>query len=204
MLDLSRLKKLKLAKKPTGQIIVAETIMKADFNFPRKTDIILEGVGNIPRERPVFFAMNHTDRYNYWPFQYQMYRNGGLRFTATWVKGKYYEGGLMARFFDATNNIPLPSRGFVITTEYRKAMSRPPDDAAYRMLRDIVDGKVLPDVATVPKETLLFMNRFVGAKTDTQGFRDVFDALFDAMMREVVRLNRAALFTHDLNVLVFP
>ncbi|MBC7792980.1 MAG: 1-acyl-sn-glycerol-3-phosphate acyltransferase, partial [Clostridia bacterium] len=37
-----------------------------------------------------------------------------------------------------------------------------------------------------------------------RGFLDAFEALFDAMMREVVRLNRAALFTHDLNVLVFP
>ncbi|HSI03924.1 MAG TPA: hypothetical protein VLC93_05585, partial [Myxococcota bacterium] len=38
----------------------------------------------------------------------------------------------------------------------------------------------------------------------TATFRERFDALFDAMMQEVVRLNRAALFTHDCNVLVFP
>lgn len=204
MLDLARLKKLKLAKKPTGQIIVAETLMRTDYNVPRRTEIILEGTGNIPRERPVFFAMNHTDRYNYWPFQYQMYRNGGLRFTATWVKGKYYENGLMARFFDATNNIPVPSRGYVITTEFRKAMSRPPKDEEYRMLRDIVDGKALPELASLDAELRTFVDRFASNPSDTVAFRTAFDQLFDAMMREVVRLNRAAIFNHDLNILVFP
>jgi 1-acyl-sn-glycerol-3-phosphate acyltransferase len=204
MLDLARLKKLKLAKKPTGQIIVAETLMRADYTFPRRTEIVLEGVGNIPAERPVFFAMNHTDRYNYWPFQYQMYRNGGLRFTATWVKGKYYENGIMARFFDATNNIPVPSRGYVITTEFRKAMGRPPIEDEYRVLRDIVDGKLLPDLGTLPVGARDFVERFANNPSDSATFRAAFDDLFDAMMREVVRLNRAAIFTHDLNVLVFP
>lgn len=204
MLDLARLKKLKLNKKPLGQIIVAETVMRADFSFPRRTEIILEGTGNIPAERPVFFAMNHTDRYNYWPFQYQMYRHGGLRYTATWVKGKYYENGVMARFFDATNNIPVPSRGYVITTEYRKVMKRPPDDEGYRVLRDIVDGKALPELGSLSEDVRTFITRFAPTATDTQSFREAFDALFDAMMRELVRLNRAALFTHDLNILVFP
>jgi 1-acyl-sn-glycerol-3-phosphate acyltransferase len=206
MLDLNRLKKLQLTRRPYGQIIVAETIMRLDYRWPRPTDIILEGIGNIPPERPVFFAMNHTDRYNYWPFQYQMYRQGGLRFTATWVKGKYYENPVMARFFDSTNNIPLPSRGYVITTEFRKLMKRAPDDTTYRTLRDIVDGKSLPVMADLTPEAREFAERFGegGKAPNTATFRTRFDELFDAMMREVVRLNRAALFAHDCNVLVFP
>src|ERR1041384_3307940 len=103
MLDLKRLKSIKLHKKPPGQLLLANTLMRLDYSFPKPTEIVLEGVGNIPDDRPVFFAMNHTDRYNYWPFQYQMYRQGVPRFTATWVKGKYYENAVMARFLDSTN-----------------------------------------------------------------------------------------------------
>ena len=40
-------------------------------------------------DEPVIFAMNHTDRYNYVPFQYGLWQEKD-RFTATWVKGKYY------------------------------------------------------------------------------------------------------------------
>ncbi len=206
MLDLKRLKSLKLHKKPYGQIALADTIMRLDYNFPRATEIILEGIGNIPDDRPVFFAMNHTDRYNYWPFQYQMYRQGLPRFTTTWVKGKYYENAIMARFFDATNNIPVPSRGYVITTEYRRLMKKPPSGDAYRVLRDIVDGKSLPDITALDVETREVVERFGEGERarDTATFRARFDAYFDAMMREVVRLNRAALFTYENNVLVFP
>ncbi|MEZ0311984.1 MAG: lysophospholipid acyltransferase family protein [Myxococcota bacterium] len=206
MLDLKRLKKLRLHRRPFGQVVLADTVMRVDYNWPRPTEIILEGVGNIPVDRPVFFAMNHTDRYNYWPFQYQMYRQGLPRFTATWVKGKYYENAVMARFFDATNNIPVPSRGYVITTEFRKLMKRPPSESGYRTLRDIVDGKALPDIAELEPEVREMVERFGDGEraNDTATFRERFDALFDAMMQEVVRLNRAALFTHDCNVLVFP
>jgi 1-acyl-sn-glycerol-3-phosphate acyltransferase len=206
MLDLNRLKKLRLHRRPFGQILLADTIMRADYRWPRRTEIVLEGLGNIPSDRPVFFAMNHTDRYNYWPFQFQMYQLGLPRFTATWVKGKYYENAVMARFFDSTNNIPVPSRGYVITTEFRKLMKRPPSDAAYRTLRDIVDGKSLPDIASLDEETRAMVERFGDGEParDTATFRERFDALFDAMMREVVKLNRAALFNYDLNVLVFP
>src|SRR5690242_20641140 len=119
MLDLSRLRKIRLRRRPRVQIALANLVLRPDYRFPKKTVIELEGIDNIPKDQRVFFAMNHTDRYNYWPFQFQMYK-AGLPFTATWVKGKYYENKLMGRFMDATNNIPLPSRGYVLTTELRK------------------------------------------------------------------------------------
>lgn len=37
------------------------------------------------------------------------------------VKGKYYENPFIAAFMDSMNNIPLPSRGYVITTRFREA-----------------------------------------------------------------------------------
>jgi 1-acyl-sn-glycerol-3-phosphate acyltransferase len=202
MLDLERLQRIRLRRRPPGQVLIAELVLRFDYRFPKRTRIDLEGVEHIPRDRSVFLAMNHTDRYNYWPFQYQMYRHRGLRFTATWVKGKYYENRLMGGFMDRTNNIPLPSRGYVIVTEFRKLHGRPPREEEYRALRELVDGDASPDDAAAQGGTA------VAALLDRAGLRQAFvarfDALFGAMMAEVTRLTRSALEELDLNVLVFP
>ena len=44
MLDLNRLQRVKLRKQPWGQIAVARLGMSIDYRFPRKTEIVLEGV----------------------------------------------------------------------------------------------------------------------------------------------------------------
>ena len=202
MLDLARLERIRLHERPLAQRLIGQLLLRQDYRFPRPTRIELVGVENIPRDVGVFFAMNHTDRYNYWPFQYQMYRHGGLRFTATWVKGKYYENALMGAFMDATNNIPLPSRGYVITTEFRKAVGHVPSSDEYRVLRDLVDGRIDPDEAAARGGDR------VCKMLDHGGPRAAFavrlDALFARMMAEVTRLTRDALERHQLNVLIFP
>lgn len=194
MLDLDRLKALSIRKTPWGQLVVANLVLSADYRLPRRTTIEIEGLDRLP-DRPVFFAMNHTDRYNYWPFQYQLYR-AGRGFTAAWVKGKYYENRLMGWFMDSCTNIPLPSRGYVITTEFRKQMGRPPNEGEYRGLRDLVDDKApegLPDGAQ------MFLEERGGAET----FCDAFEILWTQMVAEVVRLNREAL-AQGHSPLVFP
>ena len=200
MLDLDRLKKIKLYTRPLGQRLVANLMLRADYRFPKKTEIVLEGVENIPRDRGVYFAMNHTDRFNYWPFQYAMYRRGDLRFTATWVKGKYYENKWLGAFLDNNNNIPLPSRGYVITTEFRKAMKRVPSENEYRALRSLVDGDGPEALAIGGPAIHDFMTRHGSADQ----FLERFETLFSAMMNEVVRLTRKALEEVQLNILVFP
>lgn len=202
MLDLDRLKRIRLSRRPIGQVLVAEVVLRLDYRFPRRTRIDLEGVENIPRDRGVFFAMNHTDRYNYWPFQYQMYRHPGLRMTATWVKGKYYENRLMGGFMDRTNNIPLPSRGYVIATEFRKAHGRVPDELEYRALRELVDGTATPAEAAHKGGAAIAALLAAGGPTEDYPAR--FDALFGAMMAEVTRLTWQALDELELNVLIFP
>lgn len=199
MLTLERMQSIRLARRPVGQVFFANTILLADFRLPRPTRIVLEGVEHIPRDRSVIFAMNHTDRYNYWPFQYQMYRRG-LPFTATWVKGKYYEHPAMAAFMDACNNIPLPSRGFVIGIEFRARMARKPTGEEYRALRDRVDGK--PNAAS-PGETSAFLRAFCGSEHD-ETFRAAFDDLWLRYVHQIVRLTRKALDEVGNNLLVFP
>ncbi|MCB9731684.1 MAG: 1-acyl-sn-glycerol-3-phosphate acyltransferase [Deltaproteobacteria bacterium] len=202
MLDLKRLQRIKLHKRPRVQLLIANTGLVLDYRLPRRTRITLEGVEHIPKDRGVFFAMNHTDRYNYWPFQYQMYRHGGLRFTATWVKGKYYEKRLMGAFMDATNNIPLPSRGYVITTRFREAVGRVPAKEEYAALRGMVDHKLTPaEAAAQGGEGVA---RFIAGEGGESEALPRFEAYFEAMMAEVTRLTREALTKHELNVLVFP
>ena len=184
---------LHLSARPKGQILVGHTLLRASYALPRRTEIVLEGAENVPRDRTVFFAMNHTDRYNYWPFQYAVWRRG-MRFTATWVKGKYFENRWMARFMIATNNIPLPSRGYVISTSFRDAEKRPPTGEEYRALRDIAEGVRSPEEPG-PEA----VRRFV----DGGGLLR-FEENFQGMIGEVMRLNREALGPLGLNVLVFP
>ncbi|HVO31689.1 MAG TPA: lysophospholipid acyltransferase family protein [bacterium] len=184
----------RLSRRPFFQIFLGHTLLRMSYALPRRTEIVLEGAENVPANAPVFFAMNHTDRYNYWPFQYGMWRRG-MRFTATWVKGKYFEHPLMARFMIATNNIPLPSRGYVIVTEFRRRMKRVPTPEEYRALRDLSDG--IPDAG-------MAVGGELAALLAGGTFLREFETLFAAMNAEVVRLNRQALFEKELNVLVFP
>ncbi|MEZ4266840.1 MAG: lysophospholipid acyltransferase family protein [Myxococcota bacterium] len=197
MLTLQRLKRIKLATIPRGQQLLANLVLRFDYRLPRRTKIELVGTENLP-DHPVIFAMNHTDRYNYWPFQYQLYR-AGHGFTATWVKGKYYENPAIGAFMDSCNNIPLPSRGYVIATEFRAALGRVPTNAEYRLLRDVVDRhRSLDD--PLPEDTSADLRGFLG----TGDFLARFDRLFGAMMDEVLRLCRSAIEEQDVHLLVFP
>ncbi len=203
MLDLARLKAIKLHKKPLGQRLVGH-VLTLDYLLPRKTEIVLEGTENIPAKGGVFLAMNHTDRYNYWPLQYKMWKDG-LPFTATWVKGKYYENPMIGAFMDSMNNIPLPSRGYVISTDFRNVVERAPSDDEYRLLRDLVDGKraatePLPEIASPDLSKYLLS----GGAATTETFLERFDTLFSSMIAQVVELNRRAIEELDLSVLVFP
>ena len=189
------LRGLRLSAKPRVQIFLGHTLLRASYAVPRRAEIVIEGTENVPKDRTVFFAMNHTDRYNYWPFQYGMWKRG-LRFTATWVKGKYFENPWMRRFMIATNNIPLPSRGYVISTGFRDAERRAPDAAEYRVLRDLADGVAGDAEVAVASDAV---KRFIAG-----GGLLRFEETFRFMMGEIVRLNRDALFKLGLDVLVFP
>lgn len=204
MLDLERLEKIKLHRRPIGQVLIGNLVLWPDYTKPgRRTEIVLEGVENLPRHGGAFLAMNHTDRFNYFPLQYRMYRLG-LPFTATWVKGKYYENNVVGAALDLTNNIPLPSRGYVITTEFRKATGRPPDETEYRVLRDLVDGKRSPE-EPLPEGTNAELEQFLhGASGNAEQFLEHFERLFDRMIRRVVELNRRAIRDLQIDVLVFP
>lgn len=192
-IDLELLRGIRLSARPKFQMFVGNTILLAGYNLPPKVEIVVEGWENIPADRPVFYAMNHTDMYNYWPFQYVLWRKFP-RFTATWVKGKYFESKLMSFFLVATNNIPLPSRGYVIATEFRATEKRAPDANEYRMLRDIADG-LRSDAAGASDAVRKFV---------AEGGLARFEERFRLMMKQVVHITTDALARLKLDVLIFP
>lgn len=200
MLDLALFDRIRLHRYPPVQRFIAEAFLRFDY---RNVDIRVEGIERIPKH-PVVYAMNHTDNFNYWPFQYSLHRSD-RRYTATWVKGKNFEHPAVSAFMRSTNNIPIASRGYLVTRDFLAVMGRRPEEGEYRALRDAVnDGRELT-AADVPRALLekprdMMGRRFVPSR---ESYPEALNALFGAMMRRFLDLNRHALDI-GLDILVFP
>ena len=163
------------------------------------TKIHVEGMENIPTDRPVCFAMNHTDRYNYWPFQLA-FKNARNQYTCSWVKAKYFENPLLRHFMLWTSNIPLASKGYVIAKRFQTLLKRNANSTEYRFIRDLLDGKIsLGDQALTDSPSSCRQLLGPNPNATLRAMEDEFRAL----STEVVRLNQQAL---DLGhpILVFP
>lgn len=202
MLDLPRLQRMHLSARPRVQRLLGWAVLTPNYELPPRVRIDTEGLERLP-EGPVFYAMNHTDRYNYWPFQYALWRRV-QRYTATWVKGKYYQHPFVAKFMELTNNIPTVSRGYVISRDFVSTVGRPPSDAEYKALRGWVEGsKATPEdvPAAVLERPRDLLGRFFDPARET--YAEAVNNLVRTMMRRFVDLNREA-FDKGLDVLVFP
>ncbi len=199
MLDLALYDKIRLSARPPAQRLIAEGFLRFDY---RKVDLVLEGAERLPQER-VIFAMNHTDSFNYWPFQYELHRRK-RGYTATWVKGKNYEHPVVSLFMRITNNIPLASRGYVITRDFLNVVGRRPQPDEYRALRHAVDT-LADDVEGVPAEVLRRGRDMLGRPFDPEreSYTAAVDALMNALSERFVTLNEKAL-RMGLDLLVFP
>lgn len=199
MLDLALYDRIRLSARPPVQRLIAEGFLRFDY---RKVDLVLEGAERLPPER-VIFAMNHTDSFNYWPFQYELHRRK-RGYTATWVKGKNYEHPIVSLFMRITNNIPLASRGYVITRDFLNVMGRRPDADEYRALRAAVDA-LKDEVPGVPEAVLRTPRDMLGRYFDPshESYASAVDALMNALNARFVALNEEALAI-GLDLLVFP
>lgn len=196
MLTAEFLSRLNLHAIPTGQKLWAQ-FLRFNYALPPKTKLLIEGIENIPRDRQVFLAMNHTDRYNSWPLQFHIAQTR-KEYTCTWVKGKYYINPVTRFFLLSTNNIPLASRGYVISSRFKAEIKRPPNSDEYRSIRDLMDQKLIDDSLINNSEEL---KRFLGNSPETKIKALVDD--FAAMSNEVLRLNKQALELGH-HILVFP
>ena len=208
MLDLARLDRLKLVRRPFSQRFFGQALA-ANYRWFPGIELGFENEDRIP-DRPVIYAMNHTDRYNYWPFQFALWKRFD-RFTATWVKGKYYEGALLARFMESMLQLPTVSRGYLVTRDFLSVMKRTPTDREYGLLRAAVDARAigeevtLPDPPEIPEMLLRKARNPFGVAYDPaeSDYADYICSLFRAMMARFVGLNRKAMEI-GLDLLVFP
>ncbi|MFO0690701.1 MAG: lysophospholipid acyltransferase family protein [Myxococcota bacterium] len=208
MLDLPLLQRLRLVRHPRSQRIMGR-LLALNYGWLPGVAIEIEGEERIP-DQPVLFAMNHTDRYNYFPFQYRLWRDRD-RFTATWVKGKYYESVLLARFMESMLQLPTVSRGYLIAKDFLAAIGRRPSEAEYGALRSAVDARAMGGRAPLPAppqvpEALYRPGRNplgLAFEPSVGDYADYIGRLFAAMMARFVELNREAVAI-GLDLLVFP
>jgi 1-acyl-sn-glycerol-3-phosphate acyltransferase len=197
MIDIDYLKKIKLVTSPMGQQIVAALLLFPNYRIFAKVDIRIENIERIPRDENVIFAMNHTDRFNYWPFQYKLWSMKCFSYTTVWVKGKYYKNALLAKALDLCNLIPVPSMGYLIEEFYRKQFKQRLDKNVYRAIKDIMDGKY-ENVEAYPRKTAEMLNALGGQ------FVDFVRCHYDLVMARVAELSRTALSEKRLNLIIFP
>lgn len=212
MLDLNRLNRIRLSANPRAQKVVGNLILKPNYELPPRVKIDFEGFDNLPDE-PVIFALNHTDRYNYWPFQYKLWRSLD-RYTATWVKGKYYENPALGQFMEVMNNIPTVSRGYLIARDFQAVCERTPSGDEYRALRDAVNSVAGLDAPpyepsalakVVPAPILEKARDVLGVAfaPHQEDYPTYINRLFGQMMARFVELNIEAQ-QKNLDLLIFP
>jgi len=197
MIDIEHLEKIRLVSRPLGQRIVAALLLTGNYRLFADVDVRVENMERIPRGETVIFAMNHTDRYNYWPFQWKLWRENCFPFSTVWVKGKYYRNALLGKFFDWCKLIPVPSMGYLVEELYRKNFKKKIDKNEYRVIKDLIDGKrqygeALKKLA--PETAQMVKDNFVGFARSHH----------EALMSRVAELSRKALLEMNLNVLIFP
>ncbi|HOD98010.1 MAG TPA: lysophospholipid acyltransferase family protein [Syntrophales bacterium] len=197
MVDLEYLKRINLVSIPRMQQFLGTFMLGPNYNIFQKVDIVLENIENIPPGENVIFAMNHTDRFNYWPFQYKLWRLKRYNWTTVWVKGKYYRNKWLGKGLDSCNLIPVPSLGYLIEEFYTQKYARRIDRDLYRRVRDAIDGK--DEGTEVHAANIAETNRLFGGD-----FIVFIRDFYERIMAKVADLTRIALFERGLSLIIFP
>ncbi len=197
MIDIEYFKRIKLVSEPFGQKIVAHLLLLPNYRIFQKVDIRIENHERIPRGESVIFAMNHTDRFNYWPFQYKLLKMREFPFTTVWVKAKYYKNAFLAKGLDLCNLIPVPSMGYLIEEYYRKKFNRKMDKGLYRTVRDMIEGRLAE--AGPQERAAIDALQAMG-----EHFAEFVRLQYEGVMEKVAELSRTALCEQKLNLIIFP
>jgi 1-acyl-sn-glycerol-3-phosphate acyltransferase len=197
MLDVEYLQRIRLVSRPFLHTVLANLLLWPNYNLFAKVKITVENMERIPRDETVIFAMNHTDRFNYWPFQYRMLRAKVFPFTTVWVKGKYYKNSLLAKGLDINHLIPVPSMGYLIEEYYQRHFHKKMDKGLYRTVRDIIEGKTVDNGPgqRAAIETIQALGN---------NFSTFIHDQYDRIMERVAELSKEALFDKGLNIIIFP
>lgn len=182
---------------------MANLILRPNYSFLPGIEMVSTGTDDLP-EGPVFFALNHSDSFSYWPFQYHLWQKLG-RFTAPWVKGKNFEHWFVGNFLGSMNSIPVPSKGYIITRDFFSTVGRRPTDEEYKRLRAHIDRSAAIAVDEVPEAIFQQKRNMLGRVFDPakETYREAARSLLDDMMALFVDLNVVAL-QKRCDLLVFP
>jgi 1-acyl-sn-glycerol-3-phosphate acyltransferase len=94
---------------------------------------------NFPDLRePVLFAMNHSHYYDFMPSRKALTDQAGIQ-TVTFVKARAYQNRLEGAYISTMGNIPLVSRGYLISADFAQVHGRRPTEHEYRTLREHID-----------------------------------------------------------------
>ena len=197
MIDLAYLENITLRSIPRAQQLIALFLLTPNYHLFSKVVIEIEGIERIPQDDTVIFAMNHTDRYNYWPFQYKLWKAKSFPFTTVWVKGEYYRNPIVAKIFNLCSLIPVPSIKYFVQEMFLKKFGRRIREEEYRALKDAIDGKsesINVHRMESPELDALFREHFV----------EYIISYYERIMERVVQLSEDALFEKNLNIIIFP
>ncbi len=190
------LDKIKLATAPPFQKFIGHCLLGPNYRLAG-VHINLEGAENIPRHRGVIFAMNHTDRFNYWPFQYKLWKMKTFRYTATWVKTAYFRNAALAQVLRWCNTIPVPSLRNYVDDFFTTYLGRSPAQEEYRALKDFIDGRIETARAAANRGGQ-------AAALLTENMARKIRRGYEAVMAKVTALSTSALGEKKLNLIIFP
>lgn len=205
---LERLDRVNLPPRPILQRLFAYSVLAPNYTFLPGVDIVFEGDFD-PASGPVIVAVNHTDRYSYFPLAYKWWRDFD-RFFAAWAKGKYFENPVLAKIIEKLGAIPTVSRGYIVARDFLATMGRQASDAEYRGLRDWVDrtgagaSEEKPAIP-VPEKMLTDRRDILGRIFDPgrETYAQAVNALFTEMMVRFVEIHRRS-FGVGRDLMIFP
>ncbi len=159
--------------------------------------------GFTPPARPVLYATNSTQKYDFMTFRSAMRRNGQSLVTVT--KAKNYHSPVMRPVLERTGVIPLASRGYVILVDARAVFGREASDEEYRAMRDHLDRGV--DLPAGPHfDALRARPRdILGVAFDPRAetLRDAWRKGYSKLLGEALRFARASIAA-GYSVQIYP
>jgi 1-acyl-sn-glycerol-3-phosphate acyltransferase len=197
MISIEHIKKLKLVSAPKMQELLGRFFLYPNYSIFSKVDISIHGIENIPKDKNVIFAMNHTDRYNYWPFQYKLWSTKQFPFTTVWVKEKYYKNAILGKILDLCNLIPVPSMKYIIEESFAKKFGRRIQAEEYTAIKDAIQNKVNAGKALAEKGSEAALQFY-------ESFVEYIGTHYKTFMQTVARLSREAVLKKNLNIIIFP
>lgn len=154
----------------------------------------VEGFDRIQGE-PQVLCHNHVHFYDWLPIRYQMWRQKGLM-CANFVKPRPYQQPAIAKFLGAAGCVPVVSRGYLITADFRLVHGRRADETEYRWLRNLVDGKDNAGEAPATVATLLDTPRDIVGRTfnpSQESYADAVNETFRVFTGHTGRLIQRAI-----------